>query len=63
MLLLISKLIIGIILWFALGALLLPTLNFIGKKLNDLNEETNEIMTIATMIMVAPLFVAVPLFV
>ena len=62
MLLIIAKLSVSIVLWFALGSALLPTLNFIGKKLNDYNEETNEVMTIVTMLMVSPLFIVVPFF-
>lgn len=63
MLLIIAKLSLSIVLWFALGAATLPTLNFIGKKLNDYNEGMNEIMTITIMFMIAPLFIVIPLFV
>ena len=60
MLLIIAKLFLSIALWIALGESLLFTVNFIGKKLNDKNEKMNETMTITTMLMVAPLFLIVP---
>lgn len=62
MLLIIAKLSVSIVLLFALGSAILPALNFIDKKLNKQNEEMNEIMTITTMLMIAPLFVIIPLF-
>lgn len=63
MLLIITKLFLSIALWLALGESLLVAVNFIGKKLNDKNEKLNEIMTLTTMLMVAPLFLIIPFFI
>ena len=60
MLLIIAKLFLSFILWLVLGELLLVTVNFIGKKLNDQDKELNETMTLTTMLMVAPIFIIIP---
>lgn len=63
MLLIITKLFLSIALWLVLGESLLVAVNFIGKKLNDKNEKLNEIMTLTTMLIVAPLFLIIPFFI
>lgn len=62
MIVIVSKLIVSIVIWFSLGSLLLPLFNLASEKLNDKNYETNEFMVITVMIFTLPVFITMPFF-